>query len=413
MFLTRIDQEMLDGGRGEAVRMAMAIIVRMGELTGAEKLIDIRSAHIDSTIYTGQATLDFAERLSGLGARVSIPSTSNVSGIDEFNWQQWPVPVEWASGAVRQMNAYEKMGCVPTFTCAPYQTQYRPTFGEQIAWGESNAIAFANSVIGARTERYPDLLDICVAITGRAPLSGLHLDENRGGQVLLKLADIPLEMESDPAFYPVLGILAGRLAGVRIPVIDRLRITPGENDLKALGASMASAGGVALFHLVGITPEAPSLEKAFLGRRPEETIEVTGRMLGETLADLNTAHGEALDLVALGCPHFSLDEFKTIMPWISGKKRHPNVRFLIASNRGVVRRAREAGYVDEIRRFGGEIVVDTCILTSPMLSEDVRTIMTPSGKYAYYAPGLLGRKVYFGNLEACVRAARTGTADLH
>ena len=169
----------------------MSIVARMAEVSDARELLDITGAHIDSTVYIGEAGLEFAERLAGLGARVTVPTTLNVSGLDEHHWQEWAVPSEWARQAYRQMAAYQSMGTIPTWTCAPYQTEMRPAFGQQIAWGESNAIVFANSVLGARTERYPDLFDICCAITGRAPAIGLHLPENRGGEILFRLVDIP------------------------------------------------------------------------------------------------------------------------------------------------------------------------------------------------------------------------------
>ncbi|MEI7987994.1 MAG: aconitase X, partial [Chloroflexota bacterium] len=186
MQLTQEDQAMLAGDYGAGVRMAMSIIVRMAEISNVEYLMDISAAHIDSAIYMGDATLEFAEKLVSLGARVSVHSTLNVSGLDEHGWQNWDVPADWAKKALRQMRAYQQMGCIPIWTCAPYQMNNRPLFGQQIAWGESNAIAFINSVVGARTERYPDLLDICAAITGRVPAAGLHLTENRAGQLLFR-----------------------------------------------------------------------------------------------------------------------------------------------------------------------------------------------------------------------------------
>src|SRR3954469_21056663 len=186
---------MLDGRDGPASQLAMSILVRMADVYGATALMDISQAHIDSTIYLGDATLEFAERLASLGARVAVPTSLNVSGVDECGWEDWGGSPEWAAKAARQMLAYERMGAVPTWTCAPYQTHMRPAFGQQIAWGESNAISFANSVIGARTERYPDLLDICCAITGRVPAIGLHLTENRGGQLLLRLSGVPLALQ--------------------------------------------------------------------------------------------------------------------------------------------------------------------------------------------------------------------------
>jgi hypothetical protein len=182
---------MLVGEQGPASKMDMSIIARMAEFHQAERLLDIEQAHIDSAIYMGEAGLEFAERLAGLGATVAVPTTLNVSAVGEHHWR------EWAEQARRQMAAYAQMGCRPTWTCAPYQVELIPKFGQQIAWGESNAIVFANSVLGARTERYPDLLDICAAITGRVPAVGLHLTENRAGQVLLPLQAVPEALQRD------------------------------------------------------------------------------------------------------------------------------------------------------------------------------------------------------------------------
>ena len=269
--LTTEDRAQLEGERGAAARMAMSIVVRMAEICGAERLMDISAAHIDSTVYQGEATLEYAERLASLGAKVAVPSTLNVSGVDEHHWREWAVPPAYAANAHRQMVAYQSMGCVPTWTCAPYQTEHKPTFGQQIAWGESNAIAFANTVIGARSERYPDLFDICAAITGRVPALGLHLTENRAGQLLLRLRSVPREVQQDDSFYPVLGHLLGRIAQERIPVVEGIEVTPAEDQLKALCAASASSGAIALMHLVGITPEAPTLAAAFQGKAPQQS----------------------------------------------------------------------------------------------------------------------------------------------
>ncbi|NNF04508.1 MAG: DUF521 domain-containing protein, partial [Rhodothermales bacterium] len=182
--LTEYDRALLAGEHGPAAQMAMSILARMLPVSGADRLMDISAAHIDSTVYMGIATMEYAERLAELGAKVRVPSTLNVSGVDEHGWEEWDVPEDVAHRAMRQMEAYRKMGCIQTWTCAPYQTEHRPKFGQQVAAGESNAICFFNSVIGARTERYPDLLDICCAITGRVPAAGLHLDEGRRGTQL-------------------------------------------------------------------------------------------------------------------------------------------------------------------------------------------------------------------------------------
>ncbi len=408
LYLTETDQQLYDGKRGPAAQMAMSIIVRMAQVYRAERLLDISLAHIDSALYMGQATLEFAERLAGLGAKVVVPTSLNVSGVDERHWQEWAVPPEWAEPARRQMIAYQQMGCRPTWTCAPYQSELRPQFGQQIAWGESNAIAFANSVIGARTERYPDLLDICAAITGRVPAVGLHLTENRAGQILLRLQGISAELQADDSFYPVLGHLLGQVAGDQIPVIEGLKVDPTEDQLKALGAAAASSGAVALFHLVGITPEAPTLAAAFQGRQPRRVVEVTLADLRRARAELTTAAGHKLDMVVLGSPHFSLAEFKQLAPLLAGRRRHPAVQFLVTSSRAMAALADRAGYLEPLRQFGGKITVDTCILTTPMLPPEVKILMTNSAKYAYYSPGMLKTQVVFGSLADCVNSAVAG-----
>jgi hypothetical protein len=462
--LSKHDQSLLDGQAGPAARMAMSILVRMAEVYGATELIDITQAHIDSTIYIGEAGLEFAERLAGLGAQVAVPSTLNVSGVDEHGWEAWAVPPEWAHKARRQMLAYQHMGCIPTWTCAPYQTQFKPAFGQQIAWGESNAIAFANSVLGARTERYPDLLDICCAITGRAPAVGLHLTANRAGQVLVRLRDIPRSVQQDDTFYPVLGHWIGKIASDRIPVVEGLTVPPTEDQLKALGAAAASSGAVALFHIVGVTPEAPTREAAFQGRPPEEITEVTMSALRKARRELTcdergwacdergyacdergyaadergracdergyacdergcatdergyaagernqaTTDGPALDMVVLGCPHFSLAEFQQLAPLLEGRRAHPGVKFLVTSSRAMTQLAERAGALARLKAFGGQVTVDTCVLASPMLPPEIETLMTNSAKCAYYAPGMLNTRVAFGSLVDCVRSAVAG-----
>src|SRR3954454_14859070 len=419
---------MLDGGDGPARQLAMSILVRMAGVYGATALMDISQAHIDSTIYLGDATLEFAERLASLGARVAVPTSLNVSGVDECGWKDWAVAPEWAAKAARQMLAYERMGAVPTWTCAPYQTHMRPAFGQQIAWGESNAISFANSVIGARTERYPDLLDICCAITGRVPAIGLHLTENRAGQLLLRLSGVPRALQQDDQFFAVLGHLVGTLAGDQIPVIDGIVVSPAEDQLKAFAAAAAASGRVALFHMVGVTPEAPTLEAAFWpltspGGQPRQSsdavqasdggfggprIEVTVSDLRAARRELTTAEGRELDMVILGSPHCSLAEFALLAPLVAGQHAHPRVKFLITSSRLMKERAQETGVLQPIVSFGAQITLDTCILASPMLPPEIKTLMTNSAKYAYYAPSLLKTRVTFGSLADCVHSAIEG-----
>ena len=407
--LTNKDREMLRGDHGAAAKMAMSILVRMAGVSHAGELIDITGAHIDSTVYIGDAGLEFAERLASLGAKVSVPTTLNVSGLDEHHWQEWAVPTDWAKQAYRQMVAYQSMGTIPTWTCAPYQTEARPSFGQQIAWGESNAVVFANSVLGARTERYPDLFDICCAITGRAPNIGLHRTENRAGEMLLDVKEIPETVQLRDDFYPILGHLVGKISLDRIPVLDGICIIPSEDQLKALGAAAASSGAVALFHMVGITPEAPTLEAAFQGSVPPNKIKISMEMLRNSRQELTHTDLEKLDMVVLGSPHFSLSEFKQLARLVAGKRKNKNTKFLVTSSRAMTQLAKQAGWLEPIQEFGAQLTVDTCILTTPMLPAEMRYLMTNSAKFAYYTPGLLNKKITFGSLRDCVDSAVEGS----
>ena len=404
-----VDRPLLDGARGPGVQLAMRVIVRMADVAGADSLIDISAAHIDSSLYLGEAPLEFIERLADLGARVVVPSTCNVGGVDEGGWKAAGVSPRHAERALRQMKALVRMGCKPTWTCAPYQNGHRPGRGDHVAWGESNAVVFANAVLGARTERYPDLLDISAALTGRVPAVGLHLDEGRAGQILVRVHGLPLKLRQSDDLYPVLGHVVGAVAGERVPVVDGLDVTPTEDQLKAFGAAAATSGAVALFHLPGVTPEAPTLEEAFLGGEPLETVTVDLERLRAARRRLCTTEDERLDGVVLGSPHFSLDEIRRLAALVEGRTRQPGVRFMVTTSRVVRAVAQSAGLIEPLQGFGAEIVVDTCVLTSPVLATTTAAVlMTSSAKYAHYLPSLLGCQVVLGSVEDCVVSAERG-----
>ncbi|HZA20963.1 MAG TPA: aconitase X, partial [Actinomycetota bacterium] len=256
VHLTDAERALLGNDAGGAARLAMRILIEMARIQGAGRFIEVTCAHIDGCLYHGRAGLDFALRLVDGEAHVVVPTTLNVSSLDLLHPHLYRGDHDTAAQARRLMDAYLAMGCEPTWTCAPYQLPRRPGLGEQIAWAESNAIVFANSVLGARTERYGDFIDICAAITGRVPDAGLHRAENRRARLLVRLVRIPQRVLDDDLLYPVLGHLVGRIAGDRVPAIDGLPPAVSEDRLKALGAAAASSGSVALFHAVGSTPEA-------------------------------------------------------------------------------------------------------------------------------------------------------------
>jgi cis-L-3-hydroxyproline dehydratase len=219
---------------------------------------------------------------------------------------------------------------------------------------------------------------------------------------------VPRALQEDDQFFAVLGHLVGSLAQESIPVIDGIAVQPIEDHLKAFAAAAASSGRVALFHIVGVTPEAPTLDAAFQGRAPEQTVEVKVEALRQARRELTTADGAELDMVILGSPHFSVEEFTRLAPLVAGKQRHPRVKFLVTSGRFMKEQAERSGVLDPILAFGAQITLDTCILASPMLPPEIKRLMTNSPKYAYYAPSLLNTRITFGSLADCVRSAIAG-----
>ena len=407
--LTDRDRQMLEGLCGEGTRLAMSILVRMAEVYGAGDLLDVTQAHIDGCGFLSDASLEFAETLASRGAKVSIPTTLNMGPLDLQNWKAFGVREDFAAKAIRQAKAYTDMGCIPTWTCAPYQGYLTPRFGQQIAWGESNAVVYANSVLGARTERYGDYIDICAAITGRVPRQGLHLTENRKGQLLVRLVGFDQARLREETFWPAFGHFLGPAVGDRIPVIEGLPPEATDDQLKAFGAAAASSGAVALFHAVGLTPEAPTLAEAFQGGRPEGTLEVHPADLAAAAADLSTAdEGAPVAVVLLGCPHFSFAEFRRLADLVRLAPGKSRVGFIVITSTQTHALLLRSDMPAALADFGVRITLDTCMFHTPMVAPGTQVIMTNSGKCAYYAPGELGVKVAFGSLADCVRSAIEG-----
>ena len=399
---------MLAGEHGPATKLAASILCRMAPMYGATSLLPVTRAHIDGVIYTGNAGLHFAEHLSDLGARVAIPTTLNVGSVDRERWREIGQAPEYARSARRLGEAYLRMGAQPTFTCAPYQQGHVPAFGEQIAWSESNAVAYANSVLGARTNRYGDYLDICCAITGRVPAAGLHLDENRVATCLITLRDVPERLQARDDFYPVLGYALGDCVPGEVPAIAGLSVQPTSDQLKALAAGAASSGDVALFHLIGITPEAPT-ERAALGHQPpRRSLDLTLADLRKARETLTSATGDVVDVVAFGSPHCSLAECRQLASLMEGRRAADDVQVFITTSRAVRDLLARSGDLATLEGFGAEVTADTCIVVAPLIKPGARVLMTNSAKYAHYGPGLLGVGSVFGSMEECVESAVAG-----
>jgi predicted aconitase/predicted aconitase with swiveling domain len=409
--LTEHDRALLDGRHGKAAQMAMQIVLRMAELQGADHLIDVTQAHIDGCIYTGPASLRFAGQLLQWGAKVRVPTTLNSISVDQRRWRELGIDPALGEPASALGDAYMAMGAQLSFTCAPYLLDTAPKAGEHIVWAESNAVVYANSVLGARTLKYPDYLDICIALTGRAPLIGCHLDAQRKARLQIEL---PALGELDDAFYPLLGYHIGALAGSRVPLVLGLeKRKPGLDDLKAFGAAFATTSAAPLFHIAGVTPEAIDPAQVLDADTCSAVEKICLKDLLSSWRELNSARDNRVDVVSLGNPHFSLSEFAHLARLCRGRQRHPDVVLAITCGRAVLEQAREAGHIAAIEAFGATLVTDTCwcMLGEPVIPLAAKTLMTNSGKYAHYAPGLVGRKVHFASLAECVDAACTAMAS--
>jgi predicted aconitase len=404
--LSPFDRELVDGVHGAGAAFAMRLLTRFAQAVDARSFLDIEAAHVDGCLYHGRASLDFAERMIDLGGKVRVPTTLNVGSVDLIHPELFRGTKEHAENGARLMRAHVELGCAPTFTCAPYQTLWRPRFGAQIAWGESNAIAFANSVIGARTNRYGDFIDLCCAMTGRAPAYGLHLTENRFARAVVEIASIPEDWDNERLAVAV-GHTVGRGCGGLVPAIVGLPSDVSEDDLKALGAAAASSGAVALFHVVGCTPEAPDLETACGGSSPDLHLQLTAEDLREAARSLsNVADGAPLGVVSLGTPHFSIGEFARLMPLLDGAR--PLIDVFVNCSRATLDELRKRGWEKRLSAARVTLVADTCVYVSALMRPGVGAVMTNSGKCAYYAPGNLGVEVAYGSLAECVASAQAG-----
>lgn len=411
--LSELDERMASGELGEAARRAMRIVIRVAQIEGADSLIDVTQAHVDGNFFQGPGSLRFPETLVELGARVRVPTTCNSLTIDRERWGDLGVAPALGEPAERVADAYLAMGVAPSYTCAPYLLESRPGFGEQVAWAESNAVVYANSVLGARTLKYPDYLDILVAITGRAPAASTHLPAARRATTRI---DVAVPGEFDDSLFPMLGHLVGELAVNEIPVVCGLeRVPASRDDLRAFGAAFATTSAAPMFHIVGHTPEAATIEQAVGG--DELTLRarsVEARDLARMHSELNTATSERVGLVALGNPHLSLDEFRRLAELCEGERVAAGTELIVTTGRAVRERARAKGYLDTIERAGVTVLVDTCwcFIEAPIVPPQSGAIMTNSAKYAHYGPGTVGDGLRFGGLEACVSAALSGRAPI-
>jgi len=407
LVLSANDHAYLKGDHGDVAKAAMETICVMAAVENASSLIDVDRGHIDGCILAHDANLIFAERMAELGAKVIIPTTINAISVDRENWQNSGLDEDFGKRASRLADAYIEMGVKPTFTCAPYLLTDKPQLGENIGWSESNAVIFANTVLGARTQKHPDYLDLFIAITGRAPSVGMYSTLGRKARVKIEVT-IPQKWSSDDeVLWPLIGWLAGKLSPDSVPLITGLeRLSPTIDDLKSLCAAFGTTSGAPMLHILGQTPESSNQNTEQL---PIHLINPEN--LKDAWFELNRGL-EKIDLVAVGSPHASIEEIRKISALFAGRRRHVQTQMKITAARHTIQRAEAEGITKKLEDAGVQIMPDLCwcSIIEPVFPPEAKGLMTNSGKYAHYAHGLSNRHSRLGSLKDCVDAAISGFA---
>jgi predicted aconitase len=405
VYLNEEEKKMLNGEMGEPLRFAMELLTTLGEVNGAEIMIPIKHAHIAGLSFKthGVAGCEWAERMADLGATVRVPTTFNVSGWDPT--RDLGYPKKWTEYSKRITSAYMRMGIHGISSCVPYFVGYVPRLGESVAWAESSAVVYCNSILGARDNREGGPSALAAALTGRTPEYGMHLTENRRGDVLFKVTT-PLKNITD---YGALGHFIGKQINTKIAVIDGLSDINSRNDeLLSMGACMAVLGAPTMFHVVGVTPEAPTLEAAFGGKTKYEVIEFGKKELEDSYHALTNAKNRYVDYVSIGCPHANLDQIKEVADLLDGKKVKDGVMFLVHTNMGIKEIARQLGYLETIEKAGAIVTQGFCSPLGDPEDFGLKVMATNSAKTAFYGPHGNRMDTWFGSIDKCVEAAVTG-----
>lgn len=410
MLLTDDEAAMLDGDEGPAVKQAMEILVALGESFGAERLVRVNNVHMagSSVLVAEEAGTRFVEDIRKKGGNFVTKVTTNPTAVDPTQWEKIGIPESDSVLQIRLTDAYAGMGANTCNTCIPYLVGNMPRFGEHMAWGESSAVVFANSICGARTNREGGPSALASALTGRTPEYGFHLKENRYGKLLIKV-ETSLDDMTD---YGTLGYFAGRLAGQDTPVFTGIPSNPTLEQVKALSAALAASGAVSMFHAVGVTPEAPTLEEAFGARDPEKVFVFGEAEKQKAEAALNKEPSDHVDWILVGCPNASVEEIREVADALRGKKVHKDVSLWVTTAGAMYAMAERVGYIQTIEDAGGVVVRETCpfLARSRVIApkKGYKTLTTNSAKMAFYAPGQFGLPTHYGNLDRVMNAAING-----
>jgi len=396
MKLTPAEQGMLDGREGPLVQKCMKVLVTLGEIYGAERMVPVKSVHAPGVSYrvAGDAGLSYVKDASEQGS-FKVPMTLNTTGIDGFDLKTLEFPEDFCRGQIELNEAYEKMGGVPCYTCTPYVIGGCPGFGEHVAWGESSAIIYVNSVIGARTNREGGPTALAAAVCGCVPEYGYHLDANRKATHLVEV-DFDLKTCRD---YAVMGYYVGNKVGNKVPCFTGIKERPTCEQYKAFGAALASSGGIALYHVEGFTPEAPTREAVL--SETYETIHFGAEEYAEVERKFTLK--EPADLVVIGCPHCTINEVAEIAAALKGKK--VQVDTWVCLSHQVYALAERMGFVDALKDAGVTFVRDTCPILCPTSPKGYKGVATNSGKLAHYIRGLWNMDSELVQVEDCIRAA--------
>jgi hypothetical protein len=412
--LTPYEQEMLDGLHGWPKQKGMEILFQMGQLYGASRMIPVQNVHMvnASIMLAGTAAIKLARRLVAEGASFVTRTTLNPASMDLDNWQRYGFIREDYEAQKELTDLYAQMGAIPVHCCSPYLVGQVPVFGEDVCWGESSAVIYANSVIGARTNRNGGPVALAASLTGVVPDYGYHLDENRRGTVRVDVK-IPLRGIYE---FGLLGYYIGGLVEDGVPVFTGIDRAVTQDELKQLGSSLATSGAVALYHAVGVTPEAPTLEAAFGLNKPERIIEVGEAELQVTAEHLRENAADEYSIVFIGCPHASLQEIAEVAALIKGKKLKPGIEFWVQTGQPIKALAERCGYVKDIEDSGAFVVCDTCpshCFTKRLLAaKQYKSMATNSPKMCHYGwnSGKIPTAAY--HVRDLVQIALTGKAEV-
>ncbi|MDD5015866.1 MAG: aconitase X catalytic domain-containing protein, partial [Atribacterota bacterium] len=396
--LTPHEEEMLDGKYGYPIQMGMQIQVQMGEIYGAEKMIPVSSVHMvnASALMSGDAVVKLVEKMVAHGGKFKALTTLNPAALDYECWQEIGFSQEIYAAQTRLTNAYQALGAIPSHSCTPYLFGFSPKFGEHVAWGESSAVNYVNSVIGARTNREGGPSALAAALTGLVPSYGYHLDKNRKGNYLVQV-EIELKEVAD---YGSLGYYIGKIVGGGIPVFTGIPRNVPSYNLKMLAGALASSGSVALFHAEGVTPEALTLEDAFNGQKPIRIIKYGQKEQEEAVRNLNKNKKEGIKIIVIGCPHADIMEIKEVADQLQGKRIKDGIEFWVQTSLPIKELAGRCGFTNIIKSAGARIIVDTCPVhcfeQSFTRRKGFTALATNSAKLAHYVPGMWTLPTYFG-----------------